>query len=333
MPRRSSQSEHAAPPLSSYALAASRTALSLIVSEASDGASGIRAGTRGFEAVERSASEALLDIFTRYMRGLGLSARAAAQHAGRSECNIADMLAGLRASGAEGGMLPKDLLAFLEEAPEAAFPCNLSATFPVPRPPLPTAGASGTAGAEARPAHIPDFLPPFPEKRTYSHTATHNSRATDGPAAKKRRAKHRRQAQESLLSLAEAQDGDGAAATIGICPPPPPLPALPGEDEEAIEAAIGSGAQGAQPGEGAMALASVPDVLAASFPGVLQSSARLETSGCATTAPFGLPTAPASTATNQAAAAAAVATSHPRQLAILNLKHENGLDVIDGARS
>ena len=59
------------------------------------------------------------------------------------------------------------------------------------------------------------------------HTATHNSRATDGPAAKKRRAKHRRQAQESLLALAEAQDGDSAAATTGICPPPPPLPATP----------------------------------------------------------------------------------------------------------
>ena len=63
------------PPLPSYAEAASRTALSLIISEAVDPGGEC---TR-FEAIERSASEALLDVFTRFLRTLGGAARSAAQ--------------------------------------------------------------------------------------------------------------------------------------------------------------------------------------------------------------------------------------------------------------
>ena len=67
------------------------------------------------------------------------------------------------------------------------------------------ASCSLATSTDPRPPHVPDFLPAFPEKRTYVHTATSNVRAADGPAAKKRRTKNRRQAQDSLLNFADAE--------------------------------------------------------------------------------------------------------------------------------
>ena len=329
--------------LPTYALSASRTALTLIVSEASEEGS----GSAGFAAIERSASEALLDIFTRYMRSLGAAARGAAQHAGRSESNAADMLYALRTAGA--GLRPRDLLDLLDDAPEVAFPCNLSAEFPAPRAPLSAAEAEAAAEGEPRPPHVADFLPAFPEKRTYSRTATHNSRAADGPEAKKRRSKHRRQAQDSLMDslVAEAEGGAAgrglgnpnvaSASSSAAVVPPPPLPLLPPADEvlpaEALRDTTATGTDGGPPMRrgGAAMLASVPDILAPSFPGLLQSSARLETSGNYTSgAAFGARgmTAEAELAAATAAAAVAINSAPEREAEILKLDHKHGLDSI-----
>ena len=367
-PRNKSGAPSAAPArLPSYAMAASRTALSLIVSEAStseqDEEAGAASGTqsnKGFEAIERSASEALLDVFTRYMRSIGTAARNAAQHAGRSESNAVDMLAALHATG---HCTAGDPLSFLEQTPEVAFPCNLSATFPVPREPLSATAVTPVAtGADARPAFVPDFLPAFPEKRTYSHTVTHNSRIADGPLAKKKRSKHRQHAQESLLKLREEEaKGEAAARLIGgsatasassssataaaaAATPPVPMPALPAEDEidayDAMRETSETGTHAKGRAEGAAALASVPDMLAASFPAVLQSSARLESSGCLASAPFGVPPATASSVRQEAVAQvkktvdellkadAAKQKYLTRHAAILGLKHEHTLQDI-----
>lgn len=334
MPPRSKQVPTAQPArMPSYAMAASRTALSLIISEASTAedvdeegnATSSSVDNRSFEAVEQSASEVLLDVFTRYMRSLGTAARNAAQHAGRSESNLMDMLQALHHSGGRG-CTAGDLLAFVNEAPEVAFPCNLSASFPVPREPLSTSvAASATAGPESRPPYVPDFLPAFPEKRTYSHTATYNCRVNDAPAAKKRRSKHQRQAQHSLVALTETGASDATASGA----PPPPLPSHTDEAVD-VDARLETGSSGHR--QGARALASVPDVLAASFPGVLQSSARHESSG----PEFGLPAAQGTSAHEaeaaQQAAAAAVAAANPRQAAVLSLKHVNRLEEIKEER-
>ena len=349
--------------LDSYPAAAARTALALIVSEARVGRTvggeggGVVRAPGGYEAIERSASEALLDIFTRYMRSIGTASRLAAEHAGRAESNLADMLVGLDSVRAAP---PHELLAFLnEEASEVAFPGNFAA-FPVPRlpPNLPAtttsaavapagaatnaaaAAAPSAAGAaaaappppptpkheEVRPAYVPDFLPPFPEKHTYVRTAMHAVRANDAPAAKRRRSKHKRQAQDSLLALTEAMacrtdGGDGTASLSG--PAPPPLPALPADDDEG---ATGDAATAGD--EVAAVLRGVPDGLATGIPAVLQSSAKLESSGLQS------PTVqPAAVAGGEPIGAAAAVTANPRQAAILGLKHLHGLDGIDEGRS
>ena len=105
----------------SFAYTAARTALSLIVSESNvAGASG-----DGFEAIERSASEALVDIYARYVRTIGRTARAAAQHAGRSESNMADLFVGL---GAVRGAQPQSLATVLSSSGNTRESSNGSAT-------------------------------------------------------------------------------------------------------------------------------------------------------------------------------------------------------------
>ncbi len=266
---------------SAYAAAAARISLALIVREASaPDPRELEKEVRTFSSIEQSASEVLLDIYTRHMRTVGARASAAAARAGRSEANLVDMLA---ATGTDS----RALLEFLEdEAKEVAFPCNLAA-FPVRTPPAPppvNAAASRTE-VEPRPSHVPDFLPPFPERRTYQRTATHNVRPHDGPAAKKRRSQHRRQAQESLLGLrvraqgAEADGGSGECAEA-----PPPLPSLEGLREVAADDEMDGGADGGGAGRrpaatGAAAMRRVPDVLAPGLAAVLPSSEQADASG------------------------------------------------------
>ena len=345
MPPRSSSGAPAAgaptgPRLPSYAHAASRTALALITSEA-------RAADDDparFDAIERSASEALLDIFTRYMRAVGTASRATAQHAARSQCNLADVLVGISSVHAgSAGVHPGELLAFLEEAPEVAFPVNLSSAFPAPRESLDTTPADSNAAAstDARPAHLPDFLPPLPEKRTYMHTHVHNSRPSDGTAARKKKSKHRRQAQDSLFAAAEAEDSraaNGAGGASGAGPPPPPLPVMPtaaaggtGPWEEAARETAAderAAAESNRRNEGVESITRFPDVLAPGQPAVLQSSARFEASGIAP---------PAGGASGGAArggggGGAGAGETRPLQdahKAILGLKHMHGLDRVE----
>lgn len=336
MPPRAAAAKPPAPALPSYAEATSRTALSLIVAEARDEDAESSDRASSFEAIERSASEALLDVFTRFLRTVGGAARTAAQHAGRSESNLADLIAAIEAVSPDGaGLSIAELRSFVEEAPEVAFPHNVSA-FPVPRAPLSAAAAAATpVSADPRPIYVPDFLPPFPEKRMYSHTATHNSRAADAQAAKKRRAKNRRHAQDSLLNLTDAarasNGGVGASGALPAGgPPPPPLPAMPAAGNNGGSVAAAS--FGDEGGGGASALSSVPDMLVPSMPAVLQSSARLETSGFVDAPAFGAPppSAAGSDAADAAAAAkAAVASASERHQAILQLKHLHGLDVLN----
>ena len=244
------------------------------------------------------------------------------------------------------------MLRFLEdEATEVAFPVNVAA-FPVQPPPLSAAAiaaAEATVSNDPRPPHLsfPDkksgdgggdwWFPNYPEKRTYSHTAVHNERPEDGPAAKKRRAQNRLQATDTLLAFsddarkaaaessaaASSSSGGAAAASIGAPPPLLPPPAMP-DDEEVADGDDG----------GASALRRVPDVLVPSFPAVLQSSAKLETSGLVDSRPaFGQPAA-AGGSGSAAAAAEAVKMVHERVKDVTNerqkriltdAKHHSGL--------
>lgn len=255
-----------------------------------------------------------------------------------------DVLLGLNAAG---GSSLEDLLEFARSAPDLQFPRDV-ARFPCAAGQAEGRGsANGSAKdasrkparvTEPRPQYVPDFLPPFPDPCTYRRTATHNKRAIDPLQARKQRAKLKRQAQESLLSL---QQGDGAwcgadgfcdAAASTAAPPPAPLPSLRRAEGRPTEAAVGDGV-----GEGggrATAARLVPDVLVPGVAAVLQSSAASEC-GCLQATSAVPARAHAAVSRGAAATAGATGTSAKRskQEAILGLQHLHDLDEVENAHA
>lgn len=112
----------------------------------------------------------------------------------------------------------EELLAFARAAPE------VDTGHVVPSLPVPSAPSASIAPVPGGPPpprlrHVPDWLPPFPDPMTYERTTAHNARAADPQRARKRRSKHRRDAQESLLNLQALTAAQQArAATELPCP-------------------------------------------------------------------------------------------------------------------
>jgi len=66
-------------------------------------------------------------------------------------------------------------------------------------------GAPSEANGEAQPLreHIPDFLPPFPDKRTYVSTAKFKERVVDSRVIRKIKSKRKRQVEQALTAINE----------------------------------------------------------------------------------------------------------------------------------
>lgn len=296
-------------------------------------------GGPGFTMIQRSASDSLIDVISRFVRTVGAMSTRAAQHASRSEVNMNDVLQGLSAVGV--GSL-EDLLEFARSAPDVQFPRDV-APYPCAAGQAEGRGAANGGSkdaprkpprsAEPRPQHVPDFLPPFPDPCTYKRTATHNKRALDPLQARKQRAKLKRQAQESLLGLqghasaCSAGEATSAAAAAGA-PPPPPLPSLRPAEAAPVDDPV------RDLGGGPAAALPRPDLLAPGVAAVLQSSAASECGGVQ--AASAVPACAHATAPRGAAAAAgASGTSAKRskQEAILGLQHMHDLDELETAHA
>ena len=68
----------------------------------------------------------------------------------------------------------------------------------------------GEVDSARAPAHVPDFLPPFPDPSTYVRTAAYNSREQERVAVRKKRSRHKRQGEESLHALEQRLAGGTA---------------------------------------------------------------------------------------------------------------------------
>ncbi|KAJ7976927.1 transcription initiation factor TFIID subunit 8 [Quillaja saponaria] len=169
--------------------------------------------TAGFQCFKESALEALADIAIRYLFDLGKMANFYANLAGRSECNVFDVIRSLEDleasqgfSGASediqciaGSSTVWDIIRFVDSVEEIPF------AQPVPRFPVIKNRRiipSFIQMAETPPSkHIPDWLPALPDPHTYIHTPMWNERVTDPRADKIEQARLRRKAERSLLSL------------------------------------------------------------------------------------------------------------------------------------
>ncbi|KAJ4974111.1 hypothetical protein NE237_007285 [Protea cynaroides] len=184
--------------------------------------------TAGFQSFQQSALEVLSDIAIRYLRDLGKTAHFYSNLAGRTQCNVFDIIQGLEDLGTSlgfsgasdvnrclaGSGVVRDITRYVSLSEEIPF------VRPVPHFPVVRNRKSTPIflqiGETSTGEHIPPWLPAFPDPHTYVDTPMRNERATDPRTDQIEQARQRRKAERSLLSLQQrfACNGVTAPATV-----------------------------------------------------------------------------------------------------------------------
>ncbi|PIA63139.1 hypothetical protein AQUCO_00200871v1 [Aquilegia coerulea] len=175
----------------------------------------------GFESLQQSALDHLSEITIRYLRDLGKTAHFYANLAGRSDCNVFDIIQGLEDLGPSQGEVKdsfassstvKEIMQYvsLDDIP---FACDVT-QFPLIKKQKPTPSFL-QVGETPDKEHIPAWLPAFPDRHTYVHTPVWNERKTDPRTDKIEQARQRRKEEQSLFSLQQrlACNGSSVFAT------------------------------------------------------------------------------------------------------------------------
>ena len=117
-----------------------------------------------FDTVKSSAADALAEVLASYITEIGRAAHDCADVAGRTDVNIGDVLSALDMVGAKFQTIVRDAETF-----EVPFAHALPAKLQIKRLPK-RAPAFREIGEKAQ-AHIPKFLPAFPDEHTLRRTA------------------------------------------------------------------------------------------------------------------------------------------------------------------
>ncbi|CAL9778462.1 unnamed protein product [Musa acuminata subsp. burmannicoides] len=166
----------------------------------------------GFHGSNRTAINAMADIMVRYICDLGKSANFYANLAGRTSCNVFDIIQGLEDlsssrgfSGASdvhhclvGSGVVREITQFVttEEVP---FAQPISG-YPVCTTPKPTPSFA-QVGETSSGKHIPDWVPSLPDPRAYVRMEEWNKGVTDTKMDKVEETRQPTKAESSLLSL------------------------------------------------------------------------------------------------------------------------------------
>ncbi|XP_022926028.1 transcription initiation factor TFIID subunit 8-like [Cucurbita moschata] len=166
----------------------------------------------GFQGSKESALDTLAEIVIVYLSDLGKMANFYSNLAGRTECNVFDIIRGLKDLGAPGSHQDaevsrclagsrtiQEIFEYVNSVQEIPFSQPM-AQFPIIKSSkvLP----SFIQMRETPPSkHIPNWLPAFPDPHTYIYTPVWNKRMTDPRTDKIEQARQRRKAEKSLLSL------------------------------------------------------------------------------------------------------------------------------------
>eukprot|EP01104_Vermistella_antarctica_P020029 TRINITY_DN827_c1_g5_i1.p1 TRINITY_DN827_c1_g5~~TRINITY_DN827_c1_g5_i1.p1 ORF type:complete len:358 (+),score=65.48 TRINITY_DN827_c1_g5_i1:149-1075(+) len=160
-----------------------------------------------FDGAETGTIEALTDVLERYVREIGDLSHWYAGVASRTDTNFHDVNLAL----GELRVPTIDLLTFAANAPDipfakavSEFPCKSKSHLP----------AELQDEAQRPQEHIPSFLPPFPDKRTYESTAVFVKPVTDESEIRRSRLKETRQVQRSLAKISKGSKDQDAASAI-----------------------------------------------------------------------------------------------------------------------
>mmetsp|Transcript_21360 Transcript_21360/g.48178 ORF Transcript_21360/g.48178 Transcript_21360/m.48178 type:complete len:249 (-) Transcript_21360:383-1129(-) len=176
--------------------------------------------TRAFPSV----LEVLADVTRDYVATIGSHSRTLAEAGGRSEVTAIDVLSVLKHMGPEAQQW-KDLqhFAFSDEPWQQPFNTEIP-RLPVRR--RRRAHFASTAegdeatiegeGGEERPAHVPDFLPPFPPKHTYQSTETKAVKRSRDPAeVRQQRVKRKHEIAQSLTKITATTQAVSGSVRFG----------------------------------------------------------------------------------------------------------------------
>ncbi|KAL9150018.1 hypothetical protein ABFS82_12G142600 [Erythranthe guttata] len=186
----------------------------------------------GFEGFNESALDSLADIAIRYLCDVGKTSKYYANVAGRTECNVFDIVQGLEDLGMPQGFSGaskihtdcivssgaiREIKEYVETADEIPF------AQPVPRFPvirehrmIPSFSQMGETPVSK---HIPPWLPAFPDPHTYIRTPVWNERVSDARADKIELARQNRKAERSLLSLQQRLVCNGSSVATTSAEP------------------------------------------------------------------------------------------------------------------
>lgn len=165
----------------------------------------------GFQTFQPSALETLSDIAVRYIYNIGKAAHAYANLAGRTECNVFDIIQGLEDLGLPQGFsgasevdhclacsgTVREIVQYVGQSDDVPFAYAIP-QFPVVKDRNLTSSFL-QVGEESPEEHIPAWLPVFPEPHTYAQLPTPNERRME-PMVKIEQKKHRK-VDRSLLNL------------------------------------------------------------------------------------------------------------------------------------
>jgi len=170
----------------------------------------------GYRQSSHAALDSLTSLLQHFIRELGLTARHYAELSGRADVNLVDILNALD----DYQFDVNTLLDYHTHSDQLPFPRPLP-NFPTPRPvtriepPLEGLGeASGSA--RRRPAHIPLYLPRWPEERTYKRSEVRPSNEMTNADKRHKRMEQSRAVEQALLRIQQAErqpDSDGTEAT------------------------------------------------------------------------------------------------------------------------
>lgn len=169
--------------------------------------------SEGFQGFQQSALETLSDVAVRYIRDLGKTAHFHANLAGRTECNVFDIVRGLEDLASPQGFLGasdinhclassgtiREITHYIGVAEEVPFVYDVP-QFPVVKDRKPALSFL-QIGEEPPGEHIPAWLPAFPDLHTYVYSPTQNERATDSHIDKIELERQHRKEESSVLNL------------------------------------------------------------------------------------------------------------------------------------
>ncbi|KAF5725413.1 hypothetical protein HS088_TW23G00135 [Tripterygium wilfordii] len=176
----------------------------------------------GFQAFQQSALETLSDVATRYIYDIGKTAHSYANLAGRTEGNVFDVIRGLEDSGLVQGFagasdinhclassgVVREIVQYVGDAEDVPFAYSIP-RFPIIKEQKPTPSFLQIQ-EEPPEAHIPAWLPAFPDPQTYLQIPTANEGATDPYVEKVEPAGHPKKVERASFNLQRQFASNGA---------------------------------------------------------------------------------------------------------------------------